>query len=60
MILLEIPQKTVDDELDRLENHFDQNVPTSRDFLKGAIVALLWIRSGAFPPADFIQDSEIL
>lgn len=51
MVFLEIPRKTLQSEIDRL----DAAAPRAaglEDFIKGAIYALEWIESGNNPPSE--------
>lgn len=58
MITREIPIKTLDDEIARLE-HIQKNIPPGKSYIRlkagVAIGTLRWLRDGKLPPSALLE-----
>lgn len=54
MIVVEIPTRTIEAQLDALSDEYITN-PESLDFVTGARAALNWILRGWIPPVEVAQ-----
>ena len=52
MILIEIPQKTLVDELLQLSKHIDKASPTKQVYIRGMVYALQWVVDGGSAPSQ--------
>lgn len=56
MIVIEVPVKTLDDEIARLEKLSRHRFSFVRDRIHAQLAALRWVRNGGKSPADLLGE----